>query len=102
MTQKQFKPAEIFSPGEYLRDELAERGWTQNDLAKVIDRPLQAVNEIIKGNKRITADTAKAIAKAFGTSPELWLNMQTYYDLHSASDADPKIEARAAALAHSR
>jgi addiction module HigA family antidote len=101
MARKQFKPAEIFPPGEYLRDELAERGWTQRDLAKVIGRPLQAVNEIIKGKKRVTADTAKAIAKAFGTSPELWLNLQSYYDLHTAPDADPKIETRAAALAHS-
>jgi addiction module HigA family antidote len=102
MAHEQFKPAQVFPPGEYLRDELKERGWTQGDLAKVIGRPLQAVNEIIRGKKRITAETAKAIALAFGTSPELWLNMQTYYDLHTTSDADPKIEKRAAQLAHSR
>ena len=102
MARKQFKPAEVFPPGAYLRDELEARKWTHSDLSKVIDRPLQAVNEIIKGKKRITAATAKAIALAFGTSPELWLNMQTYYDLHTASDADPKIEKRAAELAHSR
>jgi HTH-type transcriptional regulator/antitoxin HigA len=102
MARRQFKPAEVFPPGEYLRDELEARGWTQRDLAKVIDRPLQAVNEIITGKKRITAKTAKAIAMALGTSPELWLNLQTYYDLHTTSDADPKIEKRAAELAHSR
>src|ERR1700689_890032 len=102
MAQKKFKPAEVFPPGEFLRDELEARGWTQSDLAKVIDRPLQVVNEIIRGKKRVTAETAKAIALAFGTSPELWLNMQTYYDLHTTSDADPKIEKRAAELAHSR
>lgn len=99
---KKFKPAEVFPPGEYLRDELHARGWTQSDLAKVIGRPLQVVNEIVKGKKRITAETAKAIALAFGTSPELWLNMQMYYDLHTASDADPKIEERAAELVRSR
>ncbi|MGD0141371.1 MAG: HigA family addiction module antitoxin [Tepidisphaeraceae bacterium] len=102
MVRERFKPAEVFPPGEYLRDELKERGWTQVDFARVIGRPLQAVNEIINGKKRITAETAKAIALAFGTSPELWLNMQTYYDLHTVSDADPKIEKRAAELAHSR
>jgi hypothetical protein len=42
-----FKPAEVFHPGEFLRDELSARGWTQGDLAKVIDRPLGAINEII-------------------------------------------------------
>lgn len=102
MARHQFKPAELFPPGEYVRDELEARGWTQRDLAKVINRPLQAVNEIIRGKKRITAETAKAIALAFGTSPELWLNLQTYYDLHTTSDADPKIETRAAQLAQSR
>jgi HTH-type transcriptional regulator / antitoxin HigA len=102
MARKQFRPAEVFPPGEYLRDEWEERGWTQSDLAKVIGRPLQAVNEIIKGKKRITAETAKAIALALGTSPELWLNMQTYYDLHTASEPDPKIAKRAAELVHSR
>jgi HTH-type transcriptional regulator/antitoxin HigA len=99
---KTFKPAEVFPPGDYLRDELEARGWTQGDLAKVIDRPIQAVNEIIKGKKRITAKTAKAIALALGTSAELWLNLQTYYDLHTASDADPTIEKRAAELANLR
>jgi len=102
MPRKQFKPAEVFPPGEYLRDELVSRGWTQSDLAKVIGRPLQTVNEIVNGKKRITARTAKALALAFGTSAELWLNLQTYYDLHTASDADPKIGTRAAELAHSR
>jgi HTH-type transcriptional regulator/antitoxin HigA len=95
---KTFKPAEVFPPGEFLREELEARGWTQKDLAKVIDRPLQAVNEIVKGKKRITAETAKAIGLAFGTSAELWLNLEAAYQLSIAPDPDPAIKRRAAAL----
>jgi HTH-type transcriptional regulator/antitoxin HigA len=95
---KVFKPAEVFHPGEFLKDELEARGWTQGQFAKVIGRPLQVVNEIVNGKKRVTADTAKAIGAAFGTSAELWVNLQATYDLHTADEADPKISKRAAEL----
>jgi HTH-type transcriptional regulator/antitoxin HigA len=97
---KLFKPAEVFHPGEYLRDELAARGWTQGDLARVIDRPLSAINEIINGKKRMTAETAKAVGLAMGTGPELWVNLQTAYDLFHASEPDPAIARRAKAICH--
>jgi HTH-type transcriptional regulator/antitoxin HigA len=93
---KPFKPAEVFPPGDYLRDELVSRRWTQGDFARIIGRPLQTVNEIINNRKRITVETAKAIGLALGTSPELWLNLQNYYDLHTTPDPDPMIEKRAA------
>jgi HTH-type transcriptional regulator/antitoxin HigA len=99
MADKNFKPAEVFRPGEYLRDELEARGWTQGEFARIISRPLQAVNEIINGKKRITVETAKAMALALGTSPYLWLNLQNYYDLHTTPDADSQIRRGAAALA---
>ncbi|MBV8780305.1 MAG: HigA family addiction module antidote protein [Phycisphaerae bacterium] len=96
---KAFKPAEVFHPGEFLRDELIARGWTQSDLARVIGRPLQTVNEIILGKKRVTAATAKALGSALGTGPEIWINLQTAYDLFHAPEPDPAIERRAAAMA---
>lgn len=92
-------PAEVFQPGEYLRDELEARGWTQSDFAKIIDRPTQVVNEIINGKKRITVETAKAIGLALGTGPELWLNLENTYRLHTTPEADPAIKKRAAAMA---
>src|SRR5271170_1627780 len=98
MPSHTLKPAEVFAPGDYLREELTERGWTQGDFAKAIARPLQVVNEIINHKKRLTAETAKAIALALGTSPEFWLNLQNQYDLHSTPDADHEIEARVAKL----
>jgi len=74
------RPA-LFPPGEYIRDELEARGWTQEDLAAILGRPLSAVNQIIKGNKAITPQTAHELAAAFGTSAELWLNLENAYRL---------------------
>ncbi len=81
MTHTTLRPAEVFPPGEYLKDELDERGWTVTEFAEIIGRPVQAVSEIINGKKEITVDTAVSFADALGTSPELWLNLQTNYRL---------------------
>ena len=77
-----YTPAEVFPAGEYLRDELEERGWTVTEFAEIIDRPVQAVSEILNGKKEITTETAISFAEALGTSPELWLNLQTAFRLH--------------------
>src|SRR5438874_4832464 len=73
--------AQVFPPGEFIREEMEARGWTQKDLAAVLGRPLQAINEIVNGKKRITAQTAKELGAAFGTSADLWINLQTAYEL---------------------
>lgn len=98
---RSFRPAEVFPPGEYIREELEARHWTQSDLAAVLGRPLQVVNEIINGRKRITAATAKQVAAAFGTSPELWLNLESAYQLGTAREPDPRIAERARELSRS-
>ena len=77
-----YTPAEVFPAGEYLRDELSERGWTVTEFAEIIDRPVQAVSEILNGKKEITTETAFAFSEALGTTPELWLNLQTAYRLY--------------------
>ena len=76
-------PAEVFPPGDYLREELEARAWTVTDFAQVIDRPVQTVSEILNNRKEITPETATEIAAALGTSPELWLGLQNAYRLHS-------------------
>lgn len=76
-------PAEAFSPGEFLRDELAERGWSEAEFADILGRPAQAVSEILNGRKEITTETAVAIGAALGTSAELWLNLQSAFRLHN-------------------
>lgn len=84
-------PAEAFSPGEYLRDELEERGWTATEFAQIIDRPIQAVSEILNGKKEITAETAVAFSEALGTSAELWLNLQNAFKLHQVRNRSTEL-----------
>lgn len=75
-------PAEVFPPGEYLRDELDERGWTVSEFAQILGRPVQAISEILNGKKEITPETAVEFSVALDTSAELWLNLQSAYQLH--------------------
>ena len=74
--------AETFAPSEYLRDELKERRWTVADLAEAIGQPVHAVAELLDQETAITAETARALSEAFGTTPEVWLNLQVAYRLH--------------------
>ena len=95
-----YTPAEVFPPGEYLRDELGERGWTVTEFAEIIGRPIQAVSEILNAKKDITPETAVSFSEALGTSAELWLNLQTTYKLHlqrdvSSSQAEAPVARRA-------
>ena len=71
---------EAFPPGEYIREELDARGWTQLDLAEILGRPPQAINEVIAGKRSITPEMAKGLSAAFGTSAQLWMNLQRTFD----------------------
>lgn len=90
-------PAEVFPPGEFIRDELEARGWTQGDLAEIMGRPPQAVNELISGKKQITPETALGLAKAFGDDdPLYWLNLESIYRLSRAKPVDEGVGRRGA------
>lgn len=69
-------------PGEILREEyLRPLGISQVALAAHLGVPVQRVNELIRGKRGITPDTAWLLAQAFRTSPEFWVNLQTAFDL---------------------
>jgi addiction module HigA family antidote len=69
-------------PGEILLEEFLEpMGIPQLQLAGKLGITVQRVNEIVKGKRGITPDTAWLFAGAFGTTPEFWMNLQTVYDL---------------------
>lgn len=90
------KPAEVFPPGDYIRDELEARGWTQGDLAQIMGRPLQLVNELVSGKKQITPETAMGLAKAFGDDDALyWMNLDNMYRLSQVKPADDLVSRRA-------
>ena len=70
------------TPGEVLdEDFLKPMGITQYRLAKDFGVPPRRVNEIVKGKRSITADTALRLGRYFGMAPQFWLNLQTNYDL---------------------
>ena len=69
-------------PGEILREEfLVPLGLTQVALAEHLGIPLQRVNELVRGRRGVTPETAWLLSQALGTTPEFWLNLQTSYDL---------------------
>ena len=75
-------------PGEVLlEDFLKPMGISQYRLAKDINVPARRINEIVLGKRSITADTALRLARFFGTSPELWVNLQAHYELEIARDS---------------
>lgn len=72
-------------PGEILLEEfLLPLGITQVHLAAHIGVPVQRVNELIRGKRGISPDTAWLLSKAFATSPEFWLNLQAARDLYQS------------------
>ena len=74
-------------PGEILREDfLAPLGMSQYRLAKAIGVPLPRVNDIVRGKRAITADTALRLARFFNTTPQFWLGLQAQYDLDRAGD----------------
>jgi HTH-type transcriptional regulator/antitoxin HigA len=67
-----------YHPGGYVRDEIEARGMTQRELAVLMGRPYQVINEIIQGRKAITAETALELVEI---SAQTWLNLQAAYEL---------------------
>jgi antitoxin HigA-1 len=74
-------------PGEILLEEsLKPLAVSQYHLAKEIQVPARRINEIVHGQRRISADTALRLARFFGTSKRFWINLQSRYDLETEKD----------------
>ena len=87
MATKSEKRLAPIHPGEVLQDLLQEAGLTANALALALRVPANRIGSIIKGQRGITADTALRLARYFGTSAQMWMNLQAKYDLEAAEDA---------------
>ncbi|MGA2541065.1 MAG: HigA family addiction module antitoxin [Verrucomicrobiota bacterium] len=75
------------TPGEILDEEfLKPMAITQYRLAKDIGVPPRRINEIVNGQRAITAGTALRLGRYFGVSPEFWLNLQSHYDLEQEQE----------------
>jgi addiction module HigA family antidote len=69
-------------PGEILREEfLGPLGQTQVALAEHLGVPVQRVNELVRGKRGVTPETAWLLSQALNTTPEFWLNLQAAFDL---------------------
>jgi addiction module HigA family antidote len=74
-------------PGEILLEEfLLPLGLSQYRLAKEVTVPARRINEIVRGSRAVSADTALRLARYFGTSERFWLNLQSRYDLETEKD----------------
>ena len=76
-------------PGEILLEEFLKPlavSQYQLELAKEIQVPARRINEIVHGQRRISADTALRLARFFGTSERFWINLQSRYDLEVGKD----------------
>ena len=71
-------------PGEILRDELETLGLSANALSKALDVPVNRITAILNGQRGVTANTALRLARYFGTTPQVWLNLQKTYELRRA------------------
>ena len=71
-------------PGEILADELSEMGISAAQLARTLRVPPNRISQIIAGKRAISADTALRLARYFGTTPDLWMNLQKTYELDLA------------------
>lgn len=90
------KFAETFPPGEFLREELEARNWNQIEFAEIMGRPTKLVNEIVQGKRAITPETAIQIGEALGTGPEVWMNLESQYQLSRVAPADNTVARKAA------
>jgi addiction module HigA family antidote len=81
--QKKLSPVH---PGEILAEELAEIGLSMNAFAKALHVPANRITAIVKGERGITGETALRLARYLGTSPGMWLNLQSHFELEVARD----------------
>ena len=82
--QNRMKPVH---PGEVLREELETLGLSANALSKALDVPVNRITLILNGHRGVSADTALRLARYFGTTPQMWLNLQKTWELRRAEIA---------------
>ena len=77
-------PRTPIHPGEILDDELKEIGVSAAGLARILGVPANRISQIMAGKRAVSADTALRLARYFGTTPDLWMNLQKAYELDLA------------------
>ena len=83
------------SPGDYIREELEKRSWTQEDLAAVLGRSTSRVNQVLLGKQEVSAELAVELETVLGTSAAVWLQREAEYKLSRATVATDDVRRKA-------
>ncbi|MCA8980625.1 MAG: helix-turn-helix domain-containing protein [Planctomycetes bacterium] len=98
-TEADTQYVDVFPPGEFIKDEMLERGWSQADLAEIIGKSPKLVSEILSGKRSITPETAASLGAAFGEgdpdSAQVWLNLESRYRLSRIATGGGDVSRRA-------
>ncbi len=86
---------EAFHPGEYIREEAEERGWSPSDLADILGFKRNEISDLLTGRRSISPKIAEALGDAFGTGAQIWLNLQGAYHLATSTKKDDAVTKRA-------
>lgn len=85
------RPAPV-TPGEILAEEfMRPLGLSMRQLASALDVPVNRISQIVRAQRSITAGTALRLARYFGTTPQLWLNLQSHYELQRAAESEGEL-----------
>lgn len=87
MSKKELTPFVATHPGEMIKDELKERGMTQKQLAEETGIKTSVLSETINGKRSVSLNVAVALEKALDIPADVWMSMQTQYDLDKANIA---------------
>ena len=100
-------PRSAIHPGEHLAEQLRELDMSAAELGRQLKVPTNRITGILNGQRAVTGDTALRLAHFFGTSAELWLNLQKLYELRLAEQKSgaairrlPRLTASAAGRRH--
>lgn len=91
------KPYLNIGPGEFIKEEMEARNWTNEDLAQVLGLNPKTISELLNNKQRVTIDTAKVLSEAFGQSPQYWLNLDNNYRLRlkeNNNESDVEIKSK--------
>ena len=86
--RKVLKPFIAIGPGEHIREEIEERGWSVEEFADRLCMSSKHVSEILNDKKPVTIETARALSQVFGTSAQFWMNLYTNYIFSKAEDKE--------------
>lgn len=88
-------PAEVFPPGEFLKEELEAREWTQTEFAEITGLNQRTISEIVSAKRSVTPETAIALGEALGTGAQFWMNLESAFQLSKVKVQENAIARRA-------